>query len=107
MIASPPRRKPSRTIAAAVCAALAIVLPARADQITLTPLRDNTIFSESNSLSNGAGGGLFAGNTNNGATRRALLAFDVAGSVPAGSTITGAQLGMRVTMSIAGSQTVT
>jgi hypothetical protein len=84
---------------------LAVATSALADQVTLTPTKDNTIYSESNTLSNGAGIGLFAGMTKQGSTRRALLAFDVAGAVPAGSTITAAQLVLRVTMSIAGSQT--
>ena len=61
---------------------------------SLTPAKDNTIYSENGSLSNGQGY-LFAGETGNSenyARRRALLAFDVAGQLPAGASIQSAQL---------------
>jgi hypothetical protein len=90
----------------AVCTLLALASSARAERVTLAPLKDNTIFSESNNRSNGAGSSLFAGNTNTPATRRALLAFDLAASVPAGATITGATLELHVTMTMAGAQTI-
>jgi len=109
MIARRPHRPPAQ-LASAVCVAVALAAPAPADEATLAPLKDNTIFSESNSRSNGIGIGLFAGRTaprNNGAIRRALLAFDIAAAVPAGATITSARLELRVTMSIAGSEPVT
>lgn len=81
-----------------LCAALAGV-PARADQRTLEAAKDNTIYAEGD-LSNGEGTGLFAGanNMGNGNTRRALLAFDVAGALPAGSTIVSVTLRVVVTM---------
>jgi hypothetical protein len=71
---------------------LTVALPlswraASADSVTINPLKDNTIFSESDTLSNGEGQHLFVGRTLGGALRRALVAFDVAGSVPAGSQI--------------------
>lgn len=90
----------------AACGLAAGAGVALADQVALQPVRDNTIFSEG-ALSNGAGSALFAGNNAAGGTRRALLAFDVAGAVPAGSTITGSQLTLQVTMSIAGNRTMT
>lgn len=83
--------------------------PTPAAQVTLAPIKDATLFEEG-ALSNGAGSFLFAGATaaqNSGAVRRALLAFDVAGSVPAGATITGARLTLTVTMSVAGPQPMT
>src|SRR5215831_15897869 len=101
---SPRSLRSARRIAAALCTALAIESPGLADQVTLSPLKDNTIFSESNSTSNGAGTGIFAGKTSTGAIRRALLAFNVAGAIPAGSTITSVQLVLTVTMSIAGEE---
>jgi hypothetical protein len=75
-----------------LCAAPA---PARADSIVLVPLKDNTLFSNGNS--NGAGDSIFSGRTGNfsnppGIRQRAVLEFDVAGSVPAGSTIRTASL---------------
>ncbi len=53
--------------------------------VSLIPTLDNSIYSESNNSN--ALGGLFMGLTNGGATRRALLEFDIAGSIPSGSTI--------------------
>ncbi|HSP97769.1 MAG TPA: DNRLRE domain-containing protein, partial [Candidatus Dormibacteraeota bacterium] len=76
---------------------------------TLAPAKDTTIYAEGE-LGNGAGTSLFAGATadlNNGAPRRALLAFDVAGSIPAGAVVTSATLTLTVTMSVSGPQPVT
>src|SRR5579863_7995017 len=66
----------------------------RADVVNLSPVKDTTIFQ--NNVNNSLGGGqvMFAG-TNGSTTpspRRALLEFDIAGSVPAGSTIQSVQL---------------
>ncbi len=66
--------------------------PAFAETVNIPASRDNTIFDESGALSNGAGSWLFAGETNEGALRRALLAFDIAAAVPPASTITSATL---------------
>lgn len=70
--------------------------------VTLSPLKDNTLYSENASASNGRGAHLFAGRTNKGDVRRALLVFDVAGALPAGATIQAATLTLRVTKTIAG-----
>ena len=64
-------------------------------QVSLTPIKDNTLVETADgSLSNGAGSYMFAGRTD--ATsdylRRAVMAFDIAGTVPAGSTIQSATL---------------
>lgn len=62
-----------------------------ADVVQLTPAKDNTLYqSNSGSLSNGAGDSLFIGRTgqlDSVSRRRALLAFDIAGNIPPGSTI--------------------
>ena len=79
-----------------------------AGRVTLVPILDNTLYAESGNRSNGVGQYLFSGRTgnrNNGASRRALLSFDVAVNVPAGSTITGAALTLRVTRSNTSIQT--
>jgi len=62
--------------------------------------RDTTVYSES---SNGNGGGLhlFAGNTAQGTTRRALLAFDL-GAIPEGARIASVSLFLTVSRTIAG-----
>jgi len=62
-----------------------------ADTISITPAKDNTIFSADGNASNGQGD-LFCGTSGEGNVRRMLLAFDVAGNVPAGSTILSAGL---------------
>lgn len=69
--------------------------------VTLTSSKDNTLYQLTNgSLSNGAGDGMFSGVTYGGETRRCLLAFDFAGAIPPGSTITAASLQLYVTMTI-------
>jgi len=58
-----------------------------AGQVSITAKKDNTIFAESDTLSNGAGFHFFVGNNGLGDARRGLLAFDVSSSVPAGATV--------------------
>jgi hypothetical protein len=73
---------------------LGLVLPASAATLTLTPIKDNTLFS-TETTSNGAGNSIFSGMTgpNGGPTvQRAVVAFDVAGSLPAGATVTSVTL---------------
>jgi len=84
----------SRTILAGGLALLALgtlVPAARADVVQLQASKDNSIYSEGG-LSNGAGEYLFAGKTNLGDIRRAIVRFDVAGSIPSGATINSASL---------------
>lgn len=77
--------------------------PALAEEIILTPVRDNTLFENpAGGLSNGAGTYLFAGKTAGNSIRRALLKFDVAGSVPAGATITSARLALTMSKTTGG-----
>ena len=64
--------------------------------VELEPVKDNTIFSESNN-SDGTGTTFFAGRirrTND--FRRALMAFDLTGSIPEGSVIQNVTLSIRV-----------
>jgi hypothetical protein len=81
-------------VAAALCAVTlsSWSVPGRADVVTLAASRDNTLFEEDGALSNGAGDHIFAGLTKDGVRRRALIAFDVAGALPAGSTISAVTL---------------
>lgn len=80
--------------------------PPPANAVTLSPDRDNTLYAESDTLSNGAGEFMFAGATsatNQGALRRALLRFDIAGGgIPSGATIDSVRLTMRMGRTIAG-----
>ena len=75
-----------------------------ADTVVLESSKDNTLFEQANgTLSNGSGSFIFAGLSRQPEglqTRRAALAFDIAGTVPAGATITSATLTIRVTRSI-------
>jgi spore coat protein A len=70
---------------------------ARAVTVTLSPTQDNTLYeSATGAVSNGAGEYLFAGNTDRGLIRRALIQFEVAGALPAGSTINSVTLRLNV-----------
>lgn len=83
---------------------------ARADQVTLVSIRDNTLYENGGGeLSNGAGPTMFAGRTLQGSPdiRRALVAFDVAGSIPSGSVITAARLRLFMSATVSGAQSVT
>src|SRR5262245_1896546 len=64
----------------------------RAQVISVVSARDNTIFQNATSNSDGGGFTMFAGTEATPSPRRALLAFDIAGNIPAGSVITSAQL---------------
>jgi hypothetical protein len=91
---------------ALACIALCIASPVHAEQVTLLPAKDNTIFEESTNLSNGRGNSLFAGNTDMGFARRALVQFDIAAGVPAGSTVTSVRMSLQMTKTIVGGQAV-
>jgi spore coat protein A len=81
--------------------------PATAATVTLPPSQDNTIadgvdpgsLEDFRDNSSGACEDVFSGNTNDGFARRALLQFDVAGNVPAGSTINSVTLTLVVNRS--------
>jgi hypothetical protein len=61
-------------------------------------IKDNSIFEESGGQnSNGSGEYLFVGLTLLDDIRRGLLAFDIAGSIPTGSTITNVELSLFLT----------
>jgi hypothetical protein len=94
-------------VSAAVSLLLCAAPAARADEVTLQPVSDNTIFEESPNRSNGRGNSLFAGTTNLADARRALLRFDVAGSVPAGATVTAVRFSLQMTKTIVAAQDVT
>lgn len=79
-----------------LCGLLLSPLTAQGYLMTPNPTKDNTLYeSATGSLSNGAGQHFHAGRTGpkGGAViRRALLAFDISGNIPAGSTITNVAL---------------
>lgn len=81
---------------ALVIAGWAMALPLNAEMVTIVADRDNTLIEDAGgALSDGSGQNFFAGRTGQGvgfSIRRGLIHFDVAGSVPAGSTINSASL---------------
>ncbi len=76
-----------RAIALAVLACLLLVPELPAETVLLSPARDNTIYEPENLSSNAKGEYIFSGITGRSMKRRALLAFDVAGAIPAGATV--------------------
>jgi hypothetical protein len=83
---------------------LAFALPACADTVTLPCVRDDTLYeSATGAVSNALGQTMFVGRNAQATNfrRRALVRFDVAAAIPAGSTITSATLSLN--MSQAGS----
>lgn len=91
---------------AGICMALA-TQPSSAESVSVGALKDNTLYEHpSGFTSNGAGQQMFAGVTVANEIRRALVAFDVASSVPAGSMITGVTLKLHMSRSISGVQSV-
>jgi spore coat protein A len=79
--------------AALVAAGIVLALPSQATVVNLPASKDNTLFeSATGSLSNGSGEYLFTGRTKDGLIRRAVLTFDVAAGIPAGSTINSVTL---------------
>ncbi len=107
-----------RILSLLVPSILAAVAPAAwAGLVTLTPNKDNTLIQRTDAagqLSNGQGD-IFVGRTGQDGTgqttatisiRRGLVAFDVAGSVPAGATVTAVSLIMRDVMGQNGDPTV-
>jgi hypothetical protein len=91
------------------------VTAANAAVVSIGPSKDNTLIQATNpnaQLSNGLGD-IFTGRTNQDSQgiatvsiRRGLAQFDVAGSVPAGATITGVILTMRDVMGLNGDPSV-
>ena len=88
--------KRSILLAIAICLAIS-AYPLRASVITLPPVRDGTLYQDdTGETANGSGLHLFAGATEFGNIRRAVMAFDVAGNLPAGSTINSVSLTMNM-----------
>ena len=82
---------------------------ASAGTINIMPGKDNTLYEydpAEGDHSNGAGFHLFAGENGQGEVRRGVLAFDIAGTIPPGSTITAVSLSMNMSMTPAGALTV-
>jgi hypothetical protein len=73
--------------------------------ITIGASKDNTLYSQSGDLSNGAGGAIFVGEVGTmgqDALRRGVIAFDIADNIPAGSTINSVTLTLHLSQAAAG-----
>lgn len=84
---------------------LVCLQPAFADQLTIAPSADATLYEES-ANSSGKGQYLFVGSTRIGLRRRALIAFDIAKALPRGTVITQVALTIHVSRTIAGPKEV-
>jgi hypothetical protein len=85
------------------------VTTATANIINITSTKDNTLYEydpAEGDHSNGAGFHFFAGENGMGELRRGVIAFDVARTIPAGSTIIAVTLTMNMSMTPAGPETV-
>ena len=82
---------------------------ANATTININPSKDNTLYEfvpVDGDRSNALGDHLFAGTTDDGLIRRGVLAFDIAGSIPSGSTVTSVSLSMNMSRTISDTRTV-
>ena len=89
------------TVLGGICPSLAV-----AQLANINPIKDNTLYQydpAEGDVSNALGQHFFAGETGMGELRRGVLAFDIAGNIPAGSTILGVTLSLN--MSRTGSAT--
>ena len=101
-------QRTSKLFLALILAALLGGAPslAIAQLANINPSKDNTLYEydpAEGDVSNALGNHFFAGETGMGELRRGVLAFDIAGNVPAGSTILGVTLSLN--MSRTGSAT--
>jgi spore coat protein A len=95
-----------RAIAVLIAATGLSAAGSNAATVTIGPSQDNTIYAENGTVSNGAGEHIFAGRTNDGNVRRALVQFDIAAAVPAGSTISSVSLTLHLSRTRTQNQTV-
>ena len=88
---------PRRLLAVALAATVGFLGSnlASAGTVNINPSKDNTLYEydpDIGDLSNALGMHFFAGKTAMNTLRRGVLAFDIAGNIPPGSTITAASL---------------
>ncbi len=97
----PRSRRRSAVATALLAATLGGIAPsvAIADIININPIKDNTLYefeAAEGDRSNALGNHFFAGETAMGELRRGVLAFDIAGNIPAGSAILGVTLSLNM-----------
>ena len=72
--------------------ATTVTIGGPSDANMATDVKDNTVFQSNVNNSDGGGPGMFAGTNGTGAPSRGLIEFNIAGNIPAGSTINSVQL---------------
>jgi len=93
-----------------VLAAILFTFFTRADTVFIQAARDNTLYQVVGggaTNSNGAGEHIFAGRTDDGYIRRAVIVFALTNAIPTGSTITGATLTLYLSRTKDASENVT
>ncbi|MEK7728730.1 MAG: DNRLRE domain-containing protein [candidate division KSB1 bacterium] len=76
-------------------------------EVLLPALKDNTLHqSTTGAFSNGSGAYFFVGRNNHGEVRRALLAFDLAGNVPAGAVLQSVKLTLNMSKALPGAHNI-
>lgn len=94
--------------AAIVAALFTITPPAHADLVSIVADRDATLYQDATgSTANGAGRWFFSGITAMESIRRGLLHFEIAGSLPAGATISRASVRLTMDRGISGAAFLT
>src|SRR5258706_9655315 len=89
--------KQSSLFVLAALSAFTVASSVRASVISVSAAKDNALYhDDTGETSNGIGNNLFAGSTAFGDIRRAVMAFDVASEIPAGSTINSVTLTMNM-----------
>ena len=101
----------ARLFSVAVWVVVGLTLSVQADTVTLTPSKDNTLieFFGGTPYSNALGDGIYSGRvgkTGGGLRRRAVLAFDLVGVVPAEAEITSVTLTLNLVSTINANQTL-
>jgi hypothetical protein len=103
--AGPPSVRQQRTSKVVLALIFALALVGIAPNLAigqlanLIPIKDNTLYQyvpADGDRSNALGNHFFAGETGMGELRRGVLAFDIAGNIPAGSTILGVTLSLNM-----------
>lgn len=98
-----------RTVTCTIGLLLGVWLPLRtvgADVINIYPAKDNTLIQTTTGSKSNGQGDLFVGQTNDWSLRRGLIQFDVAGSIPAGSTVSDVTLTLHEVKGVGGDRLV-
>ena len=94
---------PKTLLALTLATSFACATSVSANMINITPSQDNTLYEFDpleGDFSNALGFHFFAGETEMSELRRGVVAFDIAGHIPPGSTITAVTLSLNMSMTI-------